>query len=155
MPPEQSSGLACSCTIANHHLRGYGRVRWEGEHAIVEDDESDERVRMVNARAHLARANKLSAELARAKERIKMMKTYEEQLRAELKAAVTSKAKAVGRVGAASLSAVGPVEDAGTSLSNIPSVHAVLVDDGIDADGSGQRADEDSLRDGGDGELSA
>ena len=36
-PPEQAAGTACSCPIANHHLRGFGRVRWEaGDLAIIE-----------------------------------------------------------------------------------------------------------------------
>ena len=35
-PPEQIDGKACSCPIANHHLRGYGSVRWEGQTAIIE-----------------------------------------------------------------------------------------------------------------------
>ena len=35
-PPEQAEGKACKCQIANHHLRGQGKVRWDGEDAIVE-----------------------------------------------------------------------------------------------------------------------
>ena len=36
-PPEQADGTACDCAIANHHLRGFGRVRWErGDLAFIE-----------------------------------------------------------------------------------------------------------------------
>ena len=42
-PPEQSPGSgvrACSCQIANHHIRGIGRIRWNGLDAVIENDEA-------------------------------------------------------------------------------------------------------------------
>ena len=38
-PPDQ----VCDCQIANHHLRGFGTVRWDGLDAIVENDAAAER----------------------------------------------------------------------------------------------------------------
>ena len=35
-PPEQAEGKACTCQISNHHLRGVGQVRWDGNVAIIE-----------------------------------------------------------------------------------------------------------------------
>jgi hypothetical protein len=61
-PPEVAEGLACSCQIANHHLRGYGKVRWEGEHAIIEDDSTAASVN-VDGRLYLQRAKKLAMQL--------------------------------------------------------------------------------------------
>ena len=69
-PPEQAEGIACSCTIANHHLRGYGTVRWEGAiHpalgapccAVVEDTEG--KAASVDGRAYMAKAKKLSQQV--------------------------------------------------------------------------------------------
>ena len=39
-PPEVGEGRACNCQISNHHLRGYGKVRWENGDAIVENDDA-------------------------------------------------------------------------------------------------------------------
>lgn len=45
-PPEQSAGSnaqCCTCQIANHHLRGRGKVHWSGSgghDAVVESDEA-------------------------------------------------------------------------------------------------------------------
>ena len=39
-PPEVAEGRACNCQISNHHLRGYGKVRWENGDAIVENDDA-------------------------------------------------------------------------------------------------------------------
>ena len=70
VPPEVAEGLACSCTIANHHLRGYGAVRWEGEFhagvggpscAVVEDTEGE--VAAVDGRAYMQKAKKLQAQV--------------------------------------------------------------------------------------------
>ena len=38
-PPEQAEGRACECQISNHHLRGVGKVRWEGPDAVIENDD--------------------------------------------------------------------------------------------------------------------
>lgn len=68
-PPEQIEGVACKCTIANHHLRGYGTVRWQGEvHAalggpccaIVEDSGS---AASIDQRHYMQKAKKLQAQV--------------------------------------------------------------------------------------------
>jgi hypothetical protein len=68
-PPEQAEGLACGCTIANHHLRGYGVVRWEGEvHkelggpccAVVEDSGT---AASIDQRHYMQKAKKLQAQV--------------------------------------------------------------------------------------------
>ena len=40
-PPEQAEGKTCGCHIANHHLRGFGTVRWDGDDAIIENELHD------------------------------------------------------------------------------------------------------------------
>ena len=60
-PPEVAEGLACSCHIANHHLRGYGKVRWEGDHAIIEDVAGH--AANVDGRVYMKQAKQLSAQL--------------------------------------------------------------------------------------------
>ena len=68
-PPEQIQGVACKCQIANHHLRGYGTVRWEGEvHsalggpccAVVEDSGS---AASIDQRHYMQKAKKLQAQV--------------------------------------------------------------------------------------------
>lgn len=68
-PPEQIQGVACKCQIANHHLRGYGTVRWEGEvHsalggpccAIVEDSGS---AASIDQRHYMQKAKRLQAQV--------------------------------------------------------------------------------------------
>ena len=58
-PPEVAEGTSCGCTtIANHHLRGFGCVRWEeGHHAIVEDEGSV--LADADGRTYLNKAKKL------------------------------------------------------------------------------------------------
>ena len=73
-PPEKAEGLCCSCTIANHHLRGFGRVRWEGDHAIVEDEGCASNV---NGRAYKQQAEKLA-------EQVKTLQAAERGLRQRL-----------------------------------------------------------------------
>jgi hypothetical protein len=71
-PPEQVEGRACSCAIANHHLRGFGRVRWEGQDAIVEHHSGGGGGGvMVNVRAYRDDAKKNNVQLSRAREEIK------------------------------------------------------------------------------------
>ena len=132
-PPERESGLACGCTIANHHLRGYGRVRWEGEHAIVEDAEADQRVAMVNARAYLAKANKAQGELSKARDRIKAMKAVEEDLRAQLRAARTAAAAKGGGGAALSAGRVSSVVASGEAA--VPPPSAAPGEDGANVAG--------------------
>ena len=67
-PPEQQ----CDCAIANHHLRGVGTVRWEGDHAIVEDSEAEDIIERANF-AHEAEMSKLSSSLSRARGQIKAL----------------------------------------------------------------------------------
>ena len=73
-PPEQAQGLACSCTIANHHLRGYGRVRWEGTLAIIEHHGGGSGGAMVNVRAFKEESRKQAAQLARTREELKRVR---------------------------------------------------------------------------------
>lgn len=76
-PPEVAEGLACSCQIANHHLRGYGKVRWEGDHHAIIEDESDGAGTSIDARAYMAKAKSLNA-------RVKALQSAERQLRLKL-----------------------------------------------------------------------
>ena len=102
-PPEQAEGKACTCQISNHHLRGVGQVRWDGNVAIIEaslDDDDDlgpeEQQqqqqqqqqqddtatggggggghKMINAAAYREDARKKSELLASAKDEIKKLK---------------------------------------------------------------------------------
>ena len=82
-PPEVAEGLACNCQIANHHLRGYGRVRWEGDHAIVEDVAGGGGATVVDGRAYLAQAKKLATQL-------KALQAREKEARRSLKEARTT-----------------------------------------------------------------
>ena len=76
-PPEVAEGLACSCQIANHHLRGYGKVRWEGDHHAIIEDETDGAGTSIDARAYMAKAKSLTA-------RVKALQSAERQLRLKL-----------------------------------------------------------------------
>ena len=87
-PPEVAEGLACSCQIANHHLRGYGRVRWEGDHAIIED-ESDGAGTNIDARAYMAKSKSLQA-------RVKALQATERQLRLKLDAGFNGEQQVCG-----------------------------------------------------------
>ena len=69
-PPEKAEGICCSCQIANHRLRGYGRVRWEGDHAIVEDEGVSANV---DPHVYMRKAKGLEHELARAKEQLRAL----------------------------------------------------------------------------------
>ena len=70
-PPEKAEGRCCACAIANHHLRGYGKVRWNGEKAVVEDDECV--TGQVNGHVYMQKAKKVNKELTKAKEQIKAL----------------------------------------------------------------------------------
>ena len=80
-PPEVAEGLACSCQIANHHLRGYGKVRWEGEHAIVEDEDGG--AAMIDARAYMTQSKKLAQQLKTIRLSEKELRQRVEDLRRE------------------------------------------------------------------------
>ena len=72
-PQEQLEGKACSCQISNHHLRGCGRVRWEGHLAIIEadlDDDDDDNSQMINGQAYREEARRKADQLASAKDEI-------------------------------------------------------------------------------------
>jgi hypothetical protein len=92
-PPEQVQGMACSCAIANHHLRGFGVVRWDGQDAIIENEgfltqpESAGGVKpadssshaspasaMVNGHAYRELARRQSGHLMQAKEEIRRLR---------------------------------------------------------------------------------
>ena len=80
-PPEVASGLACGCQIANHHLRGHGTVRWEDDHAIVEDEAE---VASIDARAYMTQARRLSAVVASSREQIKALRASEAALKKQV-----------------------------------------------------------------------
>jgi len=65
-PPEQVEGLTCSCAIANHHLRGFGRVRWQGQSAIIEHSGGGGGS-AVNVRAYRDDAQRQASQLSSAK----------------------------------------------------------------------------------------
>lgn len=81
-PPEQT----CDCAIANHHLRGVGTVRWEGDHAIVEDSEVAG-ANVLASLAHEAEISKLGSSLSRARKQIKALQASEVELKGKLAAA--------------------------------------------------------------------
>ena len=77
-PPEQTAGRACDCAIANHHLRGFGKPRWQGDVAIIEHhggqsvgggggDGANDSSAMVNVRAYREEARRQATQLARAR----------------------------------------------------------------------------------------
>ena len=84
-PPEQLEGKACRCQIANHHLRGFGRVRWDGENAIVESATiattlADAKPQaMINGHAYKEQAARQGVLLAEARDEIKRLRTVREQ----------------------------------------------------------------------------
>ena len=85
-PPEQLEGRACRCQIANHHLRGFGRVRWDGEDAIVESaaiptmTAADAKPQaMVNGHAYKEQAARQGLLLAEARDEIKRLRIVREQ----------------------------------------------------------------------------
>ena len=71
LPPEVAEGGGCSCgaNIANHHLRGFGRLRWEAQcHAIVEDEDSV--LAMADGRTYLAKSKRLEKEVRELQQRL-------------------------------------------------------------------------------------
>ena len=89
-PPERAAGIACGCQIANHHLRGFGKVRWEKDHvAVIEHHYGG--TAAVNARAYADETRKLSEQLARAREEIKKLRGMREGLTRQLDAAILAK----------------------------------------------------------------
>jgi hypothetical protein len=70
-PPDQGS---CKCTVSNHHLRGHGRVRWEGATAVIEcaDDDENKLVNVASFRDDAKRqareVTSIRADLRRLKE---------------------------------------------------------------------------------------
>jgi hypothetical protein len=94
-PAEQN----CTCTVSNHHLRGYGKVRWEGEVAIIECDGEDDGEALINGAAYRDDAKKSGEALEKAKDQIKRLKERRsteqaaaEELRKKLAATETAKA---------------------------------------------------------------
>ena len=75
-PPEQAEGKACSCQIANHHLRGFGYVRWEGNDAIIEAAQSckSDDAGLVNGHAYRELARRQNGHLAAARDEIKRLR---------------------------------------------------------------------------------
>ena len=72
-PPEVAEGLACGCQIANHHLRGYGKVRIEpNEHVIIEDVGGC--AANVDGRVYMKQAKQLSAQLKAAQGELREMR---------------------------------------------------------------------------------
>jgi hypothetical protein len=115
-PPEQAEGRACSCQIANHHLRGIGKVRWESDDAIVENDEAAEedlvgqlhrsyRNEMRAQRDQLAAAQQEARRLREAMEKLSVQKeeavgaelVAKRQLKEMAEAAAKAEAKGGGR----------------------------------------------------------
>ena len=82
-PPEVVEGLACGCQIANHHLRGYGTVRFEGDVAIIEDESE---VSSIDAHAYLAKAKAEAKANAQCREQIKALKEREQALKKQVEA---------------------------------------------------------------------
>jgi hypothetical protein len=74
-PPEQVAGQTCKCPIANHHLRGYGLARWEGQDAFIEHHDSGSGgMAMVNMRAYREEARKQAGQLAHARADVKQLR---------------------------------------------------------------------------------
>ena len=74
-PPEQLEGKACRCHIANHHLRGRGRVRWDGpDDAVIENDATGKSGAMINGQAYREHAYRQAAALTQAREEIKRLR---------------------------------------------------------------------------------
>lgn len=95
-PPEVAEGLACSCHIANHHLRGYGTVRWEGDHAIVDDVASGGGAGNIDGRAYLAQARQLRASEERLTAQLRALQASERAARASLKEALDARPRGGG-----------------------------------------------------------
>ena len=106
-PPEQAEGRACSCAIANHHLRGFGKPRWEGDHAIIEHHGGGNvgfgaaeagggggGGAMVNVKAYREQARKQASQLGRAREEIKKLRALREEMTRQLDAAIASQDEA-------------------------------------------------------------
>lgn len=85
-PPDQT----CKCTVSNHHLRGHGRVRWEGATAVIEcaDDDENKLINVASFRDDAKRqAKEMSAhrsELRRVKEECDKALAANGQLRARV-----------------------------------------------------------------------
>lgn len=85
-PPDQT----CKCTVSNHHLRGFGRVRWLGATAVIECADDDEN-RLVNvasfrddAKRQAREVTSIRAELRRLKEDGDKAQAANGQLRARV-----------------------------------------------------------------------
>ena len=100
-PPEQTAGQACDCAIANHHLRGFGKPRWQGDVAIIEHhggqnvgggggDGANDSSAMVNVRAYREEARRQATQLARAREEIKKLRGLREEMTRAVDAAAAA-----------------------------------------------------------------
>lgn len=83
-PPEQAAGNACSCAISNHHLRGYGRVRWDGDEAFVEDVSGGHEAVVAALSEVEAKARKADTDLSRSREQVIALKHSEHVLTEKL-----------------------------------------------------------------------
>jgi hypothetical protein len=112
-PPEQLAGAACACAISNHHLRGFGRVRWEkGDLAIIEHHGGSASgsasgsggkgkgggsdAPMLNVRAVQAEARRSAQQLARAREEVKKLRELSAAQTKQLDAACFAQAESEG-----------------------------------------------------------
>lgn len=84
-PPEQADGKACNCAIANHHLRGFGTVRWDGHDAIIENETMGSRGSggertLVNDHAYRELARRQGGHLLQAREEIRRLRAMRSDL---------------------------------------------------------------------------
>ena len=68
-PPDQT----CKCTVSNHHLRGHGRVRWEGTTAVIECADDDEN-RLVNVASFRDDAKRQAREVSGIRTELRRLK---------------------------------------------------------------------------------
>lgn len=94
-PPEQAEGTACSCQIANHHLRGFGRVRWDKrDRAVIEHhqrgDEHGGHEVMLNVKAVRDEARHRAQQLGRANAEVKKLRELTTTLSHQLDSAIAA-----------------------------------------------------------------
>lgn len=96
-PPEQAEGKACRCQIANHHLRGVGKVRWEGPDAIVENDATGKKSgAMINGHAYREQALRQAASLTQARDEIKRLRAVRVEMASQQKQELMELRSAMG-----------------------------------------------------------
>ena len=77
-PPEQ----ACSCVISSHHLRGFGKVHYQGQVAIIESDEAEGS--MINATAYREEAKQRKQQQQAAQQQLVRERQLREEERCEM-----------------------------------------------------------------------